>query len=343
MINVSYKNNISTVLTDPLQPFQAVENWNIRKTSLKNALLLAADFRIIISRQTIVKNVVKELIGTLGNIRVTIPVIDDIPVQGIPEYRGDISYPDSNVSVMNNFNKNKKLARYIVEYMFWMYSRFINGGEPSVKNILDFVDESFDIIPSFVYKNISKQFSIDSGLMNKGKIVLESDEMLKRLIYVLRLAIVRQKDTILSYKDRLNISNFYSDITDFTSTPTQVILKGEDSINKWIREQKFSSDITSKIKTGLILPYFFKNKHIDDNIYIAQNTDTFEKALGISQTWRNTGYNPGVNPPGSIKEDYTLFSYRNENDIIQYGEDSENKIIGYKIDDDSSMFTALLS
>ena len=343
MINILYKNNISTLFTDPLQPFQAVENWNIRKTSLKNALsFLAAELRIIITRQTIVKNVVKELIGTLGNVRVIIPVIDDIPVQGIPEYRGDMNYPINNFSAINKYNKNKKIARYTVEYMFWMYSRFINGTEPTIENIIDFVGKSFLVIPSFVYENIPKQFSVNSGLMKNGKIVIESNEELKRLAYVLRLAIIRQKDSILAYKDRININNFYSDITDFTLLSTQVILQGEDSINKWIREQKFNSDITNQIRVGRILPYFFKNKHIDDTIYIAQNTDTIKKALGISQTWRNDGYNPGINTEDGIKEDYTLYSYKNENDVIKYGDDSENKIIGYKIDD-TNMFTVLLS
>jgi hypothetical protein len=342
MVNILYKNNISTLFTEPLQPFQAVETWDIKKTSIENALVLAADLRIIITRQTIVKNVVKELIGTLGNIRVTIPVIDDIPVQGIPEYRGDINYPINNFSAINKFNRNKKLARYMIEYMFWMYSRFINGNEPTIENIIDFVNKSFLIIPNFTYKNIPKQFSVDSGLMKNGKIVLESDEMLKRLVYVLRLAIIRQKNSIIKYKDRINIINFYSDITDFIPVSTQVILQGKDSINKWIREQKFNSNITNQINVGRVLPYFFKNKYVDDNIYIAQNTDTLEKAIGISQTWRSLGYNPGVNPPDGIEEEYTLYSYRNENDVIKYGHDSENKIIGYKIDN-TNMFTVLLN
>ena len=141
----------------------------LEKTSLKNALSLAAELRIIITRQTIVKNVVKELIGILGNIQVTIPIIDDIPVQGIPEYRGDMNYPINNFSAINKFNRNKKIARYTVEYMFWMYSRFINGKEPTIENIIDFAGKSFLTIPSFVYENIPKQFSVISGLMKNGK------------------------------------------------------------------------------------------------------------------------------------------------------------------------------
>ena len=41
MINISYKNNISTLFTDPLQPFQAVENWNIRKNQSKKCIVFS--------------------------------------------------------------------------------------------------------------------------------------------------------------------------------------------------------------------------------------------------------------------------------------------------------------
>ena len=77
-----------------------------------------------------------------------------------------------------------------------------------------------------------------------------------------------------------------------------------------------------------------------------QNTDSITKAVEIWQIWQNSNYNTGTNIEENVEEtnNYTLYSYKNNNDIIKYqvGTLQENiKIIGYKIDEEM-FFTTLL-
>jgi hypothetical protein len=182
--------------------------------------------------------------------------------------------------------------------------------------------------------------------MHKGKLIVKSEETLKRLLYVLKITSMDIMK-ITSYHTRSVIENYYTDITDFDKYQVQVVLQGQESIDKWISEHKRSYILYSKILPSSQIPYFFQNDLVGPNIWIAQNTFNQEKALQIWNTWNTKHYNPGVN--GYSNSDakthsFTLYSYRNSKDIIPYaiGKDSSNiKILGYKSGDDD-FYTVLL-
>lgn len=345
-VNILHKGDIISLLTTPLQPFNVEQDVVLNKLNSKSVLQIAAELGIIISGQILDKGVLKELLGIWGNVRVNIPVQDDLKLEGVPEKILGLSYPPSKVSKLVDFSRNKKLAKFTVEYMFWLYSKFIDGEEPDIESIIVFADETFEIDPQFKHENISKEFSMSSNMLRNEKLVVESEEEIRRLLYVLRLAITRKRTEIIQYKDRKSIDDFYVDVTDFTPISTQVVLEGENSVDNWIQEKRKKSEIFNRVCPEKVMPYFFSNKNINSGfIYIAQNTDTFEKALDICQTWNLAGYNPGMDPE-KISEDevdeYTLYSYQSMNDIIQYGKATAYKIIGYRVGD-VSMFTTLLN
>lgn len=345
-VNIQHKGEVLSLLTTPLQPFNVIQENVLNKLETKSVFRISSELGIIISGQILDKGVLKELIGIWGNVNVNIPVQDDIKISGVPEKISGLSYPPSRISQLSDFSRNEKIAKFTIEYMFWLYSKFIDGEEPDIESIIVFADETFEIDPYFEYKNINKELSMNSNMLKNGKLVVESEEEIKRLLYVLRLAIVRRRTEIIEYKDRKSIDNFYSDVTDFTAISSQVILEGENSVDNWIQEKRKRNEIFNRICPDKSIPYFFSNKNISSgHIYIAQNTDSFEKALDICQTWNIIGYNPGMDPE-KISEDevdeYTLYSYQSANDIIQYGKLTEYKVIGYKVGD-VSMFTALLN
>jgi len=345
IVNIEISDKILTLFTTPIQPLKVPEEIFLNKLSTKTTLSLCAKLGITISGQITDNNIVKEFIGKWGNIDVNIPVKDDILVNGIPEKILGITYPNTFESKLRDFSKNKKIAKFTIEYMFWLYSWFIDGYEPNTQSMIDFADNSFVIDPYFKYKNISKEFTMDSGILKDEKIVVESEEEIKRLLFVLDLAVKRKRSEIIGYKNRKNIDNFYNDVTDFTPISTQIVLQGENSVKNWIHEKKKRNQIVDRVCPENNSPYFFSNKNIENgSIFIAQNTDTFEKALDICQTWNLLGYNPGTNPEKISEErvkKYTLYSYQSSKDIIQYGEKTLYKIVGYKIGD-TSVFTTLL-
>jgi len=87
--------------------------------------------------QTVIGGTIKEINGTLGNVNVSIPINDGYKIDGILEKHHGLSYSEKNISLLEKYNKNKKLARYLVEYTLWVYSNYLNDN-----GIVDIIDEN---------------------------------------------------------------------------------------------------------------------------------------------------------------------------------------------------------
>ena len=349
MIEFEFKGKTGTLLTTPMDPLVLTpsEQTSIipTKIDIDDAIEFAEKYNIQLSDQIVSNSIVKELTGKLGNVSISIPVTDTVPIPGMSTLDYGLRYPENTTSELKRYNTYKKLARYIVEYMFWLYSKFIATSQGA--SIEDFIDKNVTIIPSFEYGQVNKIFSMDSGVMNNSKLVIKSEETLKRLVYVLRLKITREQNVLTKYKDRKVIDNFYTDVTDFDQYQNQVVLEGDESVDKWIKEQKTNYYLNDEVKIGRRVPYFFKNDLVGDQIYLAQNTNSQYDAIKIAETWYSEGYNPGedIDETGDPVE-FTLFSYVNKNNIKQYkvkGPETpyDIRMIGYKVED-MSFFTVLL-
>lgn len=358
MIRFKYKGYTGTLLTSPIQPFaiSKIDGWVATKLKQNVALKFAKLLNISISGQSIVRDVVKELYGVLGNVRISIPVEDDsVQINIIPFLDKGISYPEKGDSIMKNYNKYKKLARYIVEYTLWLFSQYLHANskhDMGLDSISAFQKANIKIDPDFKYGNVGKLFGMDSGVMNGGKLVVKSEEALKRLMYTLRISIRRHRQKIINYRDRHVIENYYVDVTDFDQHHFQVILHGDESVKKWINEQKIKYYLYDSVQVERRTPYFFQNPLVSaGQIYLAQNTHNLLKAIRISEIWQQSRYNPGENPgenpdPANAQLSIELFAYSNPTNIIPHkvagvSTQLNIKMLGYKIDD-KSFFTVLL-
>ena len=190
---------------------------------------------------------------------------------------------------------------------------------------------------------------MNNSLLVDNKLIIKSEETLKRLFYILKLSIIRNVNEIINYYNKKVIDNYYLDISDFDKYNFQVILEGVDSIDKWINEHnKVKNILYNRIQVEKINPYFFKNQLIDNNIYIAQNTDSLQKAMNISLIWNKYKYNSGYeSQEEELNYEFILYSYTNFKNIKMYNIDGEEnnyniKIIGYKFND-KGMYTVLLN
>ena len=305
-----------------------------------------------IEYQNVLNDKIKQLRGLIGNVSVSIPINDNDsnPLDNIETKEVELEYPIETVSELDTYNRNKKFARYIVEYMIWIYSYYLKN-----KNITKITDESiakfsnkyFDIKPNYNYEVIPKTFSKSSTVMNRNKIVIQSEEMKKRLVYVLRLLCIRNSDSVFEYHKRKVIQNYYEDISDFNQYKNQVLLYGQESINKWIFENNVNYILYDEVLIGSTKPYFFKNNLIDNKIYLAQNTTSIGKACDIAINWFRNDYNIGVHSKDITPVSFILYSYVNSENITSLsvnGKDFSNevKIIGYKING-KAFYTPLLS
>lgn len=351
-INIQFLEHKVTLITSPIQPIRTPE----MKTSaiyfidLDTAIKLASVLGIVINHKITVGKYIKEISGILGNVNISIPIqkTKDTLVYDIPLGQEGLNFPIDGNSALVKYNKNKKLARYLVEYVFWMYSNFLHNQdivEITDDNISRFSNEAFEIIPDFDYEYVSKYFS--HTFLIDGKIVVQSQEIIKRLVYVLRLMARRNSNGLLNYYSHTVIHNYYEDVTDFDQHPNQVILYGEESVDKWIEENNMmnGSILHNEILIAQTTPYFFKNNLINENVYLAQNTNSYEKANTIGVEWINKGYNINIYVPKTDNERiiFPIYSYTNEYDIkfMTGSSDTGVILIGYKIDN-KPFYTVLL-
>jgi hypothetical protein len=343
-VNVKYKGHLLTISTNPMPPLPIAEDNKEFKVDIKIALDFLTKINIKPIKQTVIDRKNPKVISInsiLGNVNINIPVnmgtiINDVDI----EFVYDNS--ENNTSAMKTFNFNKKMVRYITEYVFWLFSNYLNDNK--VENITEkvlakFAQKTFQIDSKVEYKLVPKIFGKNNSLMKDGKLIVKSEEMLKRLMYVLKLYSMQDINTLRSYYKRNSISNYYVDITDFETYPNQVLLQGEDALDKWLSESK----VTMKLNSGILLsqssPYFFKNEKVhDEKIFLAQNVNSLENAISVSMCWQKYGFNNALD----IEEKYddysfTLYKYINADNITPIQVIGNKKIkkhiriLGYKL------------
>lgn len=329
LLNIEHNGNKMTLFTSPLQPFKVKEenSFSVYKVTEEVANKFLSKYTI--KNKKISNNILKCIIG---NTTIRIPLIDS-EIKSVSEYN----------SVILEYNKYKKLSRYITQYFFWIYSKFlkITNKQPSINNFEEFSKSYIIIDDKFNYGNVVNTFiANNNNIMLGNKLVLKSNETLDRLFYSLKLEIMRDPQKILLYNMKKYIDNYYIDVIDFDYYNFQIILKGDESLDNFIKiniQNDIQYIIYDHILKTSLSPYFFKNNIIGDTIYLAQNTTSIEKAIEIYNTWIKYKYNPLYNPKNSnILYNFLLYAYKNKNQIKPYyvnGENTPNliKIIGYKV------------
>jgi hypothetical protein len=351
IVNITFRDNKLSLITSPIQPIKAEETK--KQSVYKIPLTLVLDFlyqlNITLYSQTVVNDLLYQINFTLGNVKISIPIEETKKLDNIEEEK-DLSFNNNTFSALEQYNKNKKIARYLMEYTIWLYSKYLhdtNINEPTNENIITFAKTFFLINTDFKYGFISKTFTLDSPLMENGLIVVHDIDTIKRLIYYLRLCIQRNTKNVIQYYSKTFIQNYYVDITDFNKHSNQIILFGDESIQNLINENNIKYTINNYIQIGLNIPYFFKNKLIDNKVYLAQNSTSIEKAYDIATTWNTDGYNKGIFAENRKPVSFNLYSYTSAYNIKKHSikttsSSQDIKILGYKIED-KPYYTVLLS
>ena len=339
------------ILTEPITPLKEESvNFNIVPCDVGFIVNL---FRGNVFAKTVLDGMIKEVHVKIGNVNCVIPVSGVNPKDNLP-VSTKVHYIIDNTSYIQAFNKNRKNARYIIDNMIWLFSKYISESENKEINnqvLNNFANQKFILNEKMVYDDIPKTFSLNNNFYHNGKLIVISNEMIKRLMYVLKLNLDQNLEKVLNYHNRKSIYDYYIEISDFDKIENQIILQGENSVLNLISKSNEKYLLSNSIQiSDSSAPYFFKNKLIDNNVYLAENCDSLADALDICLTWEKEGYNKNIyRNESTVLLDYsfTLFSYINELDIVKYDvegsikPEKEIKILGYKIND-IPKFTCLL-
>lgn len=306
--------------TEPLPPFLVPElkEKNIIKLSSMSRL---EKFLSLINAEIIsqdVNNDVSTLTCITGNVSFTIPI--QTGIKGFPNQKSLFSIKTSMKSSIDEFSEMRQIARYISEYFMWVFSVYIKSG-----NIVEITDSTFDdfvskeiiFIPNYEYKKVGKQLTRENSFFQENKLIIKNDEMLKRLIYLLRLNLERDLMNILTYSDAVNMRNYVTNITDFTKKIGETILWGYDSFVEWM-EERTDYNIHRRIDINIFKPYFIQVNNKD--IFLVQNCASSKIAKKVAVMWDVKNNNPGyyaLGVPNDIlssyeDKDFTVYKFSEE-------------------------------
>ena len=347
-----------TILMTPNKPQIApaiVDGTPPHLLSMKSALLLAARLNVKVTGQGTTDGETVEIAGTLSDVRIIIPTVQSRSVSRLPVYRSTRQMSDDGK--YRRYNQSKKIARYLQDYILWLYSGFLHDRSdetPSLDNLQDFVQEKISLIddPAYRYGHVVKRYDLRSGVMTQShapRLIVTSDEMLRRLVYWVRLFATNNIDVLKKYYLRTSIEHYYADIADFSDTPGCIVLQGQGSVVKWIEEMKTANTVLhNSLDLTTLSPYYFKSGMLGDMMFIVQNTSSLGSALAVSKHWNTHKYNMGYDdsnraPLDPNAESFILYSYVDPSNITEHkkGSNPDMAILGWKREG-SPHFAAML-
>mgnify|MGYP001565947806 CR=1 FL=1 len=300
LITVQYENELINLYTSFMPPLKIPVQKSIQHhlPSLKTVLKLLAHLKLVPISQTVINNKTREISYFLGNVSITIPIKETSKIPEAIPVRPNNSLINSLIipfigenSIITNYNKNKKIARYLTEYTLWFFSLSLEE-ELTDDAIHNFYTQKITIDPSQQYITTPKSFTLNCDFFRDNRLVLRDQETTQRLLYILKLACANTPDKIINYKYNTEVKNFFIDITDFTDHSHQILLYGTDSLTKWYDEMTLKRTLHFECNKNNE-PYFFD---YDSQIYLAQPSLSFNDAKNTGIFWDLFKYNP-INEP----------------------------------------------
>jgi hypothetical protein len=347
LLYINYKNKIYTFIISPCPVIKCPITYDpkIIKQNYEDTsdLLLYLNVniynQIIYSKKDFDQNISRGINFNIGNIDINI-LIEDMEL----DKRNNIETIAINENINSEleiYNKSKRNARYLKEYFFWLYAKKYTD------NIDDFINKNILFDENVYYENVPKIFSMKNNDMFKfGKLILQNEEVLKRLLYLLNLS----KHKILEkYSKIIIMDEYYKDISDFIISKNEIIIYGLDSLLSII-ENDNKKIIFDSVQPENKNPYYFKNNIIDnENIFLAYNTNDLNIAINIGIKWYEDKYLDIENNDKTEHDiNFNFYSYENHKNIEKYNikgsiilENYKINIIGYKYKE-TKYFTILL-
>jgi hypothetical protein len=179
----------------------------------------------------------------------------------------------------------------------------------------------------------SKFGVVNEGFVRNSQIIINSNNLLIKLIYILKA----EKEQILDYYQLENIKEVFNDILDFDRHPSQILFYGRSTLVKFIKEATSVHGINEKILVKPKFPYFFSNPNLDRNMYLATDVDSMVTALSYANNWNTKGFAYSLPPISDEDEDrinISIYNFVSQNEIIPiHDARSKDKILVYKVGD----------
>ncbi len=239
-----------------------------------------------------------------------------------------LPYQVTQTSTLDMYNHNQRIARYLQEYAYYMYSQYALEKGMNPNNINTFLREKTIVKENYVYPKITRKFNLEGPYLSNGRLIVHNLEMAQRLGFSIELMIRRSEKRLAEYRTYELIQDYYLDKNDFTPDNDAVILMTDEALRNWISENSVEYtllELPSKDENTFYLS-------LKGKIVLIQKAETFESAVNIARTWNEQGYNTR-----SVVEDvdsnYSYYVFETPKEITLYGT-SKNKVLVWREEDE---------
>lgn len=244
-----------------------------------------------------------------------------------------------NISILDTMRYERKAAQFLMQLSIYHYARLISEGliekPEEIEDWCIIRDEKYDM--SSIVTTASDMswdndvfFEDDDGI----KMIVPSEEILRKLIYNIEVMSLRYGDLIGRYLNMKRVPGRFDSVHDLRKKPGQLIFTNRQSIKKWadlIRPDTNRNDIKNVTQPSSFDPYYYRLNWMensdDGEIVMIQNvgnSSKIETAVFVSKYWIhnhvNLGWEARIKPElmspeiESTINEYTIFTHRGEFD-----------------------------
>lgn len=349
-LNVRYEENEFTIETSPMQPLL------LPITKLKQPISyeLIQEFR-----ENILSNYVgEEDIESVAknSIRFEIGTVEYTIKYYVKEKNKNRVYMKELENLYEEFNMNMKNAKYLMKNIFCMFSKYLKtkNEEVSVDRdfVLEFLENKIIIDEEFEYDELIKP-EINKGYIYINDKIIITEDMKEKVIFALiKENMSMNNEKFVEMYDSEYIKDYYIDVNDLQTNNKEIIIEGNIESLKSIID---NNDIKYKYFNKLRLDeerYFLHNSNIDNVLFFCLKCKNVKECINVfinKELNNNLNKNDKEIPKeliNNIKYKYTLYSYVNMDNIVEYSVRGENneydiKIIATKKDGENVFFALL--
>jgi len=343
LLNVAFRSDVVSFVCDPLPPFAVRSATNINRTSnIEIVREFASTHNIKLLDQVIddtfgVCEVNAMMCGTHRiTFLVRFPRRLDLPTStDTPKYSQLFQKPANDVTI---FGHNQKIAKLLYQYALYILSIYMWETKITSplanQQFVEFVRTKIVIDPTFQYSdvNISSTFDLTSQFIrDRTKLILPSNETLKRILFMLKLYQSTRFKELIMYRTHVIIDKYFDNIGDYDPLLNGILIQGKQTVHDLIYVFSHQNILVDYINIHE-KTYFFRNKLISNRVYLAQNYSTLDdavKATVLQHRVRDT-------------RDVAIYTFRSSKDIeLISGSPHYGIILGCKINGES-VYTSLL-
>lgn len=228
---------------------------------------------------------------------------------------------NSQPSVMSTFTRSQHIAKMMKEYTLWYFSNNLDNKTELMTQVDPFLSNFIQTDTKYIYEgDITRTFSKDDNIFMKNhKMIVNDEELIKRLRYTLLHTIKTNRQLLYKYKNLLHPSSFYEKVSDFRKDKDHIIVTKSNDL-EYLNNKPHTVQHHINISKNS-RPYFFQFSDIvdvDKHIYIAQTTFSKKDASIILNNWIKTTRNVNNSNDDDEKDEILeidTYKYIHENQI----------------------------